>query len=671
MIAVPSATVLTLALLAAAGPAQAASAGTRPIPGSRPAWAAHATYVRPAPSTASVTTQVYLADNSGLATYAQAVSTPGNSLYRHFLTPAQVNQRFGATPAAVAAVEAWLRGSGLSVSRTSDQQIDATGTVAAAEQAFGTPLNEYKTSGGTFRAPAGNVQIPAGIAWDVTSVNGLSNRPALMKPSGVNTAVGPLRPGLGKTLPLSKGTDGAPFLGPTPCSQYWGQLTDTTDPAFNGAHLPYDTCGYVPAQLRGAYNLNQRQTGAGVTVAITDAYGSSTIESDADTYAGNHGQPKFAPGQFAETVTPGQWTNEAACGGPAGWAPEETLDVEAVHTMAPGATVHYYGANSCEDSDFIVTLAAIIDHHSADIITDSWGEPISSTTGNEPASTIGVYNQLFQRAVAEGIEVSFSAGDCGPENPVTVCGQADTTSQPQADFPDSDPYVTSVGGAAVEIGKYNTVERAVPWGDDLWFLNGTSWESISALGYEPHGWEYGGGGGTSGPATGDTFAGFPQPWYQRGVVPLSLARTLPTGQVSATPMRTTPDVSMDADPYTGMLIGETQTLPDGSTGYAEYDIGGTSLASPLFAGLLADSIQSGTTGRGFVNPTLYADAFLRVLFQPVVTPSAATAPYTILAPYQGQPPLAVELGDDLALIGTPGYSEAGGVGMPARTLLGR
>ena len=49
-------------------------------------------------------------------------------------------------------------------------------------------------------------------------------------------------------------------------------------------------------------------------------------------------------------------------------------------------------------------------------------------------------------------------------------------------------------------------------------------------------------------------------------------------------MRVEPDISMDADPATGMLVGETQTFPNGVY-YDQYRIGGTSLASPLFAGL--------------------------------------------------------------------------------------
>ena len=68
-----------------------------------------------------------------------------------------------------------------------------------------------------------------------------------------------------------------------------------------------------------------------------------------------------------------------------------------------------------------------------------------------------------------------------------------------------------------------------------------------------------------------------------------------------------PDVALDADPNTGMLIGETQTFPDG-VHYGEYRIGGTSLASPLFAGMTALSFQSAGHGVGLLNTTIYANA---------------------------------------------------------------
>lgn len=112
----------------------------------------------------------------------------------------------------------------------------------------------------------------------------------------------------------------------------------------------------------------------------------------------------------------------------------------------------------------------------------------------------------------------------------------------------------------------------------------------------PGAYLYGAGGGTS--------TVFNEPAYQQGVVPASLAAA------NGGKNRVVPDVAMDADPQTGMLIGETQAFP--ATGgrpagnyYGEYRIGGTSLASPLFAGMMALADQASGRTIGFANPTLY------------------------------------------------------------------
>jgi subtilase family serine protease len=70
-------------------------------------------------------------------------------------------------------------------------------------------------------------------------------------------------------------------------------------------------------------------------------------------------------------------------------------------------------------------------------------------------------------------------------------------------------------------------------------------------------------------------------------------------------MRVLPDFSMDADPTTGLLVGETQKFPDG-TYYDTYRIGGTSLASPLLAGVIARADETAGASLGFLNPALYA-----------------------------------------------------------------
>jgi hypothetical protein len=74
-------------------------------------------------------------------------------------------------------------------------------------------------------------------------------------------------------------------------------------------------------------------------------------------------------------------------------------------------------------------------------------------------------------------------------------------------------------------------------------------------------------------------------------------------------MRVEPDISMDADPSTGFLIGLHQTFSNGKAMYSQTRYGGTSLASPLLAGTVADADQAaigaGGAAVGFINPAIY------------------------------------------------------------------
>src|SRR5581483_3082300 len=87
------------------------------------------------------------------------------------------------------------------------------------------------------------------------------------------------------------------------------------------------------------------------------------------------------------------------------------------------------------------------------------------------------------------------------------------------------------------------------------------------------------------------------------VVPTALA-TRNSALFGSTPTRVIPDISMDADAQTGMLIGLHETFPNGVR-YGQFKEGGTSLASPLLAGVVADADQAAGSPLGFLNPVLY------------------------------------------------------------------
>jgi subtilase family serine protease len=551
---------VVLSTITVSGPAQAA-AGRQAVPLTKPAWLSHAKHLGAAGDGAAVQARVYLAPNGGLAALrsaALAMSTPGSASYRHFLTPQQYRATYGPSATTVSSVRSWLTSAGLKVDGVgpANRYVSVSGAVKAAEKAFGAEIGRYDHNGVTVQAPASALTVPSSLARQVLGITGLDTTAHLTAP--VSHAARPP----------------AAFVNARPCSAYYGekpaayQADGTTAlPQFNGATLPYAVCGYNGTQLRGAYEGSTSLTGSGVTVAITDAYASSTIRSDASTYAARNGDAGYAAGQYTEVVA-SRFTHTHACD-PAGWSGEETLDVEAVHAMAQGANIRYYGAASCYDNDLLDSLGQVVDDNLAKLVTNSWGE----LDANETTDTIAAYEQIFLQGATQGISFLFSSGDDGDE--LADSGVV------QTDYPASDPYVTAVGGTSTAIGAANTLVGQTGWGTQKYALAaaGTSWTSLGFL--------YGAGGGES--------ALFSRPAYQDGITTAA--------------HRLVPDLAMDADPTTGMLVGQTQLFPHNKIQYGEYRIGGTSLASPLFAGMTALTLQNaGGTGAGLLNPAIYSSS---------------------------------------------------------------
>jgi subtilase family serine protease len=91
-----------------------------------------------------------------------------------------------------------------------------------------------------------------------------------------------------------------------------------------------------------------------------------------------------------------------------------------------------------------------------------------------------------------------------------------------------------------------------------------------------------------------------EPSYQKGVVPPALnVSGGDTGRV-----RSAPDISADADPYTGFAVG-TLAAEGSKTVYSEQDVGGTSVSSPLVAGMVIAAQQGQRTPFGFIDPKIY------------------------------------------------------------------
>ncbi|NUR61553.1 MAG: S8/S53 family peptidase [Catenulispora sp.] len=663
----------------------AAQAASDPTPAHAPAPAP-----APTPTTdtaAPVNVRIGLAgrDPAGLAAFARAVSTPDSPQYGHYLTPAQARARFGPTSAQLASVLRWLDASGLHVTEANPHWIDVTGTATATRQAFGggmRPLAVPTEIAGAVlnvaRIGQSRTGMHEGASVAIRARRELTEGPAHSdgvsapiptgtSPSATDRATTPNSPtGADKPSPAQDPTTPPPKT-QTTCSPTWAATP--ADPRLPPGYTTPQTlvvCGYTPAQLRTAYGVTASAltpsalTATGVTVAVLDAYGSPTMRADADRFAAAHGDHPFAAGQYLETITRDKWTHltDQVCQPPADWAGEEALDVETVHGLAPNATIHYFGANSCTDEDINATMAQIIDTHAADMVSSSFGETMHRTSGDIDPALVSQGSQLFQYAAAEGIGLYDATGDCGDESSRTGPSCDPESSRAQTDWPASSPWVTAVGGTALALGPGAQPLWTATMGNRRSVLseNGSSWVPF------PGDFYFGGGGGTS--------EDFAQPDYQHGVVPDALATTLGTGKRAARPMRTLPDVAMDGDLMTAVLVGVT----DATTGrYDESPIGGTSASAPMFAAVQADAQQArvaaGGHALGFANPQLYRTAsrntFTDVLPHPPGAPADISAVLDLGPDAHGKARIRLfELGHDQGLPAATGYDLATGLGSP-------
>ncbi|MGW1171914.1 S53 family peptidase [Streptomyces sp. NPDC002550] len=576
----PLAGAIALPVVAASlvlGPGGLAGVGaeSRPVLFARAAWAAHENDRGPAPKNQPVEARIWLSGRhqSELEQYERSVSSPQDPLYRHFLSPAAFEQRFGPTAAQTSAVTSWLTSAGMKITDQTDHYVTAEGPVSAAEKAFSVPFHSY--AGGNMRgfAPINQPRIPTSLEKSVLTVTGLdqvddtSPDTSLMTPPKENRW-------------------------PKPCNSSKAKL-DSKIIDQNGRQLPWAPCGYTPQELRTAYGAATSQlTGKGVTVAVVGAYASPTMKSDLARYSKAHQEP-LRPQQYREILS-SEWSQVKTCG-PRTWYGEETKDVEAVHAMAPDAGIVYLGARDCSPASFNDALLKIVDLHLSNIVSASWGQPTDGYTLQDQL----VSHRIFEQGVAEGIGFYFSAGDAGYEDPSSSAGRSSGSQRLQVDYPASDPLITAVGGTSLMLNADNTYAYETSWGQYRLRLKSDATSGSAPLpGSYPRNWSGGTGGGTS--------VLYPQPWYQHTVVPSTLSRHLPDGTESSRPMRVVPDVALDADPVTGMLVGETVTMSYGKTvKYAESRSGGTSLSCPLFAGIQALAQQANGRPLGFANPAIY------------------------------------------------------------------
>ncbi len=607
------------------------------------AFAAHAAAGPPRPADAgklaetklSVTLVMRLADQEGAEALLTHVSTPGDALFRHFLTPAQFASRFGPHARDIAGVQAALAGFGLAAERSGTSTLRVTGTPDALERAFQVELHAFTVAaqGGApaygFRAPLQRPTLPERIAPVTPAVFGLDSRPAL-------------RPHL-RHLPETL----------HPSAVQLAHLPAIKPPDMPGVWTVTDFADYYNATPLYKAGID----GAGHTIGIATL--ASFTPSDAYTYWSALGLP-VSPTRITEIRVDG---GSGAPSDDAG-SDETTLDVEQSGGIAPGANVLVYEAPNTNQG-FIDLFAKAIDDNLADAISTSWGDwevyadfanaPVTDPTGGTETGSLFALHHLFLQAGLQGQSMMAAAGDAGAYDVNDGQTPPDYSLALSVDSPGNDPAMTSAGGTTLA----GTLSFAVKHKPDVVVTIPTErvwgWDYLlplcQALKLDPVTCgilPVGGGGGVS--------IHFPVPSYQKGVngvqvsqpdqqfvdedaVPPKVLYTLPAGFAG----RNVPDVSLNADPETGYVIGYTSSAPGSTYGFEQ--AGGTSFSAPQLNGVTQLLVQSAGGRVGFLNPLLYAQSKL-------------------LAGYEGAhaPLRFIKAGGNEFYKGNFGYSPAAGVG---------
>src|SRR5579862_9660539 len=388
------------------------------LPDSVPARATATRWLRAADADESLAMSVTLRlrNTDGLATLLAAQQDPASPQYHHWLTPQEFAVRFAPTSTDHAAVVDWLQRAGFTVHEPMNAaRIDFSGTVGAAEHAFGVRMNHYSHRG---REPLGNenpAQLPSDFVDIVDAVR-------------LNT------------FPLAE-----PLV-----------------------HLRSGTTvisAMAPADMYTAYDmrplLDAGTTGAGQTIAVVAR--SDFALTDVASFQRQFAVAARTPVKVFPSTNPGIGAVNGACQGIRnqhdlqtcieGEQAEVLLDTEWAGAMAPGTTVLVDISGADIDQSL---LDIVTNHPEATTITMSFGSCERLDAGD-----LTLFGHMYTQAAAQGQTVLVSTGDDG------VDGCQDGRG-PSVNVLASDATVTAVGGTALD-PAFNAAGDATGYaGETVW-----------------------------------------------------------------------------------------------------------------------------------------------------------------------------------------------------------
>jgi pseudomonalisin len=504
------------------------------------------------------------------------------------LAPSTILATYGPTAAEVAKVTDYLKSSGLGniIVEPNNLLISATGDATSVSKAFNTSLHSFSLNGATVFANTTAAYVPEALGGTVVGVLGLNNVQVASigaHPKGATINHAPPSQSAAAPQPESPCAISSVFIVGLPSPQ------PIPTPQAYTTGCPRN---YTPSDYWRAYDVNVSPAASNVSIAImTEGNPRPAIDAFRINEQGD-GLPQV-PVVLKQVGLASPDVNPVAID-------EWTLDMTASTGLAGSVkSLYVYATTSLTDSD----IALMYNHW----VTDNLAQIGNSSFGGCEVypyldGAMLIDDEVFLEGAAQGQTMFASTGDtgsfCSVGNPNGVPGGA-----PLMEHPAVSPYVVAVGGTT------------------LWTQVDGSYQGESA-------WNAGGGG----------LSQFEySPYWQNGVQPASQT---PAGLT----FRGVPDISMDADLQTGMII----YLAD--AGWTT--IGGTSLASPLMAGVWARVLQSNPNA-GFAAPALYgawtkSNPGTKLLGPP---PTVNTGPFH-----------DVLTGNNGAFNATPGYDYTTGLG---------
>jgi hypothetical protein len=516
--------------------------------------------------------------------------TKASPNYHMWLTPEQFGEQFGPAPSDIQAVTDWLASEGFEVSRVTAGRtvIEFSGTAGALRNAFHTEMHKFAVNGEERWANSSDPQIPAALAPVVAGFASLNNFPRR-----------PLVQRLGAFSRAKGSAQARPLFTITGSNNQTFYAVGATDLATIYNILPL-------------WQASPAIDGTGQTIAIV---GQTNINiQDPHGFREVFFLPINDPTVILDGPDPGITADET----------EADLDVEWSGAVATGATIDLVVSETTETTAGIdLSSLYIIDSNLAPVMSESYGycEEFLGTGGN------AFYSTTREQGAAQGITIINSAGDSGSAR----CDQSSEEVAAQYGLAvsglASTPFDTAVGGTdfndATDFSTYwaatnnsDTFVSALSyipemtWNDSC-ARTGSASACASVATDTPQGVDHtAGGGGQSSCVTstvsGTTItctAGYPKPAWQTG------------SGVPADGVRDIPDVSLfasDGFNHSFYVLCEADALPSGYASCAPNDpswyflaAGGTSVAAPAFAGIMALVNQKTGERQGNANYVLY------------------------------------------------------------------